>query len=60
MIKVGREAAIKARYEGKVEEGGMVAGRISGMIRSVKPAGGIVRDIMAGAVAVLEEGIYRR
>lgn len=60
MIKVGREAAMKARYEGKVEEGGMAAGQISGMITNVKPAGQIVLDVIAEALAVLEEGIYRR
>ena len=60
MIKVGREAAMKARYEGKVEEGGMAAGQISGMIRSIKPAGEIVRDIMEEAIAVLEDGLYSR
>lgn len=60
MIKVGREAAMKARYEGKVEEGGMAAGQISGMICSIKPAGEIVRDIMEEAIAVLEDGLYSR
>lgn len=38
----------------------MAAGQISGMIKSVKPAGDIVREVMAEAVAVLEEGIYQR
>ncbi len=60
MIRVGREAALKARYEGKVEEGGLAAGQISGLIRSVKPAAEIVQDIMAEAKAVLEEGLYKR
>jgi enoyl-[acyl-carrier protein] reductase II len=60
MIKVGREAAIKARYEGKVEEGGMAAGQSSGLVKAVKPAGEIVRDLMAEARTVLEEGLYRR
>ncbi len=60
MINVGREAAMKARYEGKVEEGGMAAGQISGMIRSIKPAGQIVRDVIAEAMAVLQDGLYLR
>ncbi|MCS6925910.1 MAG: DUF561 domain-containing protein [Candidatus Binatia bacterium] len=60
MIKVGREAAMKARYEGKVEEGGLAAGQISGMITSIKPAGQIVRDVIAEAVAVCQEGLYSR
>jgi enoyl-[acyl-carrier protein] reductase II len=59
-IKVGREAAMKARYEGKVEEGGLPAGQISGLIKSVRPAGEIVRSIMAEAVEVLENGLGRR
>lgn len=54
-IKVGTEAAKKARYEGKVEEGGLPAGQISGLITAVEPAGEIVRRIMAEARAVLEE-----
>lgn len=57
MIKVGREAAMKARYEGKVEEGGMAAGQISGLIRSIKPAGEIVQDVMEEARAVLHDGL---
>lgn len=36
------------------------AGQISGMITSIKPAGQIVRDVIAEAIAVLEDGIYRR
>jgi NAD(P)-dependent dehydrogenase (short-subunit alcohol dehydrogenase family) len=34
--------------------------KISGMIRSIKPAGEIVRDIMEEAIAVLEDGLYSR
>jgi enoyl-[acyl-carrier protein] reductase II len=60
MIQVGREAAMKARYEGKVEEGGMAAGQISGLIDAVKPAGDIIQDIMAEAAAVLADGLYQR
>jgi enoyl-[acyl-carrier protein] reductase II len=60
MIQVGQPAAIKARYEGKVEEGGMAAGQISGLITSVDPAGDIVRDVMAEAAMVLEKGLYTR
>src|SRR5581483_3434236 len=60
MIKVGREAAMKARYEGKVEEGVMAAGQISGLIRSIKPAGEIVRDVIAEAMAVLQDGLSSR
>ena len=59
-IHVGHDAAIKARYEGKTEEGGMPAGQGSGLIKAVQPAGEIVHDIMAEAVAVLDEGIYGR
>ncbi|MDY6855967.1 MAG: nitronate monooxygenase [Thermodesulfobacteriota bacterium] len=59
-IQVGYEASVKARYEGKTEEGGMPAGQGSGLIKAIKPAGQIVRDIMAEAVAILENDIYRR
>jgi enoyl-[acyl-carrier protein] reductase II len=59
-IKIGREAAMKARYDGKIEEGGLPAGQISGLISSIKPAGAVVSDIMAEATSVLEEGLCRR
>jgi enoyl-[acyl-carrier protein] reductase II len=59
-ITVGTEAAKKARYEGKVEEGGLPAGQIAGLIMAVEPAGEIVRRIMAEARAVLEDGLGRR
>jgi enoyl-[acyl-carrier protein] reductase II len=48
---------MKARYEGKVDEGGMAAGQISGLIREVKPAGQIVHDIVEEAMAVLHDGL---
>lgn len=60
MMQVGDEAAKRARYEGKTEEGGMAAGQISGLITRVKPAGDIVRDVMAEAATVLEKGLYTR
>lgn len=53
-VEVGRAAARKARYEGKVEEGGLPAGQISGLIKSVEPAGKIVASIMQEAVATLQ------
>jgi enoyl-[acyl-carrier protein] reductase II len=59
-IRVGTEAAKKARYEGKVEEGGLPAGQSAGLIHAVEPARTIVRRIMAEAQAVLEEGLGRR
>jgi len=51
----GFPLAEKARYEGKVEEGGMACGQSAGLINSIKPAGQIVRDVMAEAQAALEE-----
>lgn len=51
----GFPLAEKARYEGKVEEGGMACGQSAGLINSIKPAGQIVRDVMAEARAALEE-----
>lgn len=59
-IRVGFALAKKARYEGKVEEGGLAAGQISGMIQQVKPAGEIVRDVIHEAETVLQEGLYVR
>jgi len=51
----GFPLAEKARYEGKTEEGGMACGQSAGLINSIKPAGQIVRDVMAEAQATLEE-----
>jgi enoyl-[acyl-carrier protein] reductase II len=48
-IRVGFKLAEKARYEGKIEEGGLACGQTAGMITSIKPAGQIVRDVMAEA-----------
>ncbi len=45
-MKIGFPAAEKARYEGKVEEGGMACGQVAGMIGSIKSAGEIVADVM--------------
>ena len=58
-IQIGREAAMKARYDGKVEEGGLPAGQISGLITCIKPAGIVVSDIVAEAVTVLDGGLRR-
>ena len=59
-IKVGREAAMKARYEGKIEEGGIPAGQISGLIQAVRPAGEIVQAIVAEATEVPESRLGQR
>lgn len=53
-VEYGFPLAEKARYEGKIEEGGMACGQSAGLINSVKPAGEIVRDVMNEAQAVLE------
>lgn len=50
---VGREAARRARYEGAVEEGGLPAGQIAGMIDEVLPAAEIVHKIVREARATL-------
>ena len=60
MLHVGQEAAKRARHDGKIDEGGMAAGQISGLIKHVKPAGDIVHDVMAEAAGVLEKGLYTR
>lgn len=52
-MQVGFPAAQKARYEGKIEEGGMACGQSAGLIHSVKPAGDVVRDVMTEAEEAL-------
>jgi enoyl-[acyl-carrier protein] reductase II len=54
-VEYGFPLAEKARYEGKVEEGGMACGQSAGLINAIKPAGQIVRDVMSEAQAALEE-----
>jgi enoyl-[acyl-carrier protein] reductase II len=54
-VEYGFPLAEKARYEGKIEEGGMACGQSAGLINSVKPAGQIVREVMEEARAVLSE-----
>jgi enoyl-[acyl-carrier protein] reductase II len=54
-VEYGFPLAEKARYEGKIEEGGMACGQSAGLINSIKPAGQIVREVMAEAEAVLEQ-----
>lgn len=54
-IKVGTPAAKAARYDGLIDDGGIPAGQSAGLIRDVRPAGDIVRDIMAEATTVLEQ-----
>ncbi len=53
MIEVGNPASQRGRIEGDVEHGVLPAGQGSGLIRSVPPAGEIVRSIMEEARAVL-------
>ena len=52
-VEVGREAARHARFDGAVEDGGLPAGQVSGMIRAVEPAGNIVRRVVQEARTVL-------
>ncbi len=54
-MKVGFPLAEKARYEGKIEEGGLACGQTAGMIDSIKPAGQIVREVMEEARALLRD-----
>ena len=54
-MKIGFPLAEKARYEGKIEEGGMACGQSAGLIDSIKPAAQIVREVMDEARAVLRE-----
>lgn len=54
-VEYGFPLAEKARYEGKIEEGGMACGQSAGLINSIKSAGQIVSDVMEEARAVLNE-----
>ncbi len=54
-VEYGFPLAEKARYEGKIEEGGMACGQSAGMINSIKPAGQIVREVMEEARTVLNQ-----
>lgn len=53
-VEYGFPLAEKARYEGKIEEGGLACGQSAGLINSIKPAGQIVREVMEEAQTVLE------
>src|SRR5208337_3398406 len=59
-LKVGFPLAEKARYEGKIEEGGLACGQSAGLIDSIEPAGKIVRDVMEEARVVLAERFANR
>jgi enoyl-[acyl-carrier protein] reductase II len=59
-VEYGFPLAEKARYEGKIEEGGMACGQSAGLIRSIKSAGQIVRDVMEEAHAAYEERLLGR
>jgi enoyl-[acyl-carrier protein] reductase II len=54
-MRVGFKLAEVARYEGKIEEGGLACGQSAGMINSIKAAGQIVRDVMAEAETALND-----
>lgn len=52
--KIGFPLAEKARYEGKIDDGGLACGQGAGLIHAVKPAGRIVSDVMDEARSVIE------
>lgn len=52
--EVGEPASVRGRIEGDTENGVLAAGQGSGNIDAVKPAGEVVRDIMAEARRVLD------
>jgi enoyl-[acyl-carrier protein] reductase II len=52
--EVGEPASVLGRIEGDTEMGVLAAGQGSGTIGAVKPAGEVVREIMAEARGVLE------
>ena len=53
-MKIGFPLAEKARYEGKIDDGGLACGQGAGLIHAVKPAGRIVSDVMDEARSVIE------
>jgi enoyl-[acyl-carrier protein] reductase II len=52
-MRVGFKLAEQARYQGRVEEGGLACGQSAGMIDSIKPAEQIVQEVMAEAAQTL-------
>ena len=56
--KVGFKAAEIARYEGKIDDGGLACGQTAGLIDSIKTTAGIVREVMEEADLILRERVY--
>jgi enoyl-[acyl-carrier protein] reductase II len=56
-MRVGFKLAEVARYEGKIEEGGLACGQTAGMIASIKSAAQVIRDVMEEAEVVLNQRI---
>jgi enoyl-[acyl-carrier protein] reductase II len=56
--KVGFKAAEIARYEGKIDDGGLACGQTAGLIDSIKSCAEIVREVMAEADRVLHSRVY--
>ena len=52
--RVGRPAALLARDEGDVDNGNAPCGQSAGLIRDIKPAGAVVRQLVEEAEAVLD------
>ncbi len=59
-VEYGFPLAEKARYDGEIEEGGMACGQSAGLIDSIKPAGQIVREVMAQAREAFESCFVAR
>ena len=59
-MKVGFPLAEVARYEGKIDDGGLACGQSAGLITSIKPAAQIVRDVMTEAQSALEQRMLGR
>jgi enoyl-[acyl-carrier protein] reductase II len=56
-MRVGFKLAEIARYEGKIEEGGLACGQSAGMIKSIKPAAQVVREVIEEAEVAVRERI---
>jgi len=52
--KLGTGALKKAMRDGDIDNGSLMAGQISGLIKEIKPAASIIRDIIDEASATIE------
>jgi enoyl-[acyl-carrier protein] reductase II len=56
---LGRARAKKGMFEGDLDEGELEIGQVSALIREIKPAGEVVRELLSDYEAALEELIIK-